>query len=296
MSLRGVYQILRVPLFITAVVDVVAGYTVGLLPQLENFDWRLAALLAGTSAGLYLFGMVENDLRDIRRDRLLNPQRPLVTGEITVGGAVVLLLLAAGLAAACASTMRGGRGGALTLAILTFAIINLYNLGAKYGPPPVAMIVMGLCRMLNFGIGVAAAAGLPRELRLDLLALSGPLWVRQGLALFFVTLVITGYSICARRGVRISTRPWRAAFVVTALAGFAMLAASVWAESSEKPFVAPVARVFAGLLLASLWPGGLWSATGPRRSPEEYAPFIERAIYWMIVMNVAFVLDGMLAR
>ena len=293
MSLRGVWQILRLPLFVTAVADVVSGYVVGLLPELDRFDWREASLLAGTSAGLYLFGMVENDLRDIRRDRVISPSRPLITGRMSVAGAVILLLLSLGLAVACAATMHGG---ALVLAILTFAAINLYNLGAKYGPPAVAMSVMGLCRMLNFGMGVAAAAGLPRELHLDLFSLSGPLWVRQGLALFFITIIITGYSICVRGGIRVSTRPWRAAFVATAMAGFAMLALSVWGEPAGPHLGAPVARGFAGLLLASLWPGGLWSAAGHERGPEEYGPFIERAIYWMIVMDAAFVLDGMLAR
>jgi len=292
MTLRGISRILRLPLFVTAVADVISGYTVALMPRLEQFDWRLAAMLAGTSAGLYLFGMVGNDLRDIRRDRLLKLPRPLVTGEIGLAGAVVLLVLTGGLAAACASTLRGG---ALVLAILTFAAINLYNLGAKYGPPLVVMTVMGLCRMLNFGIGVAAAITFPREINLDLFMPAGPLWVRLGLGLFFITAIISGYSICARNGTRVSTRPWRAAFVATALAGFAMLAASVWAPP-ETRFVAPVARVFAGLLLASLWPGGLWSAAGHLRRPDEYAPFIERAIYWMIVADGAFVLDGLLAR
>lgn len=295
MSFRGVYRILRPPLFVTAMADVVAGYTVALLPHdphLEEFDWGLAALLAGTSAGLYLFGMVENDLRDVRRDRLLKLPRPLVTGEIGVAGAVVLLVLTAGLAAACASTLRGG---ALVMAILAFAAINLYNLGAKYGPPVVAMTVMGLCRLLNFGIGVSAAVAFPREFSPDLLLPTGPLWVRQGLALFFITAIISGYSVAARSGVRVSSSPWRAAFVATLLAGFLMLAASVQV-SPPTHIVAPVARVFAGLALASLWPGGLWSATGRSRRPEEYAPFIERAIYWIIVMDGAFVLDGLLAQ
>jgi 4-hydroxybenzoate polyprenyltransferase len=277
---------------VTAVADVVAGYTVALLPHLERFQWRQAALLGGTSAGLYLFGMVENDLRDVSRDRFLKLARPLVTGELGIGGAVALLVLTFALGAGCASTLRGG---ALVLAILTFAAINLYNLGAKFGPPPVAMSVMGLCRMLNFGIGVAAAVSFPREINLDLFLPAGPLWVRQGLALFFITAIISGYSICVRNGIRVSTHPWRLAFVAAAAGGFTMLALSVSVLAPGR-FVAPVARVVASLLLASLWPGGLWSAGTKQRGPEEYAPFIERAIYWIIIMDAAFVLDGLLTR
>ena len=292
MTLRGVWRILRLPLFVTAVADVLAGYTVGLLPNLGHFDWRLAGLLAGTSAGLYLFGMVENDVADVRRDRLLKVPRPLVTGELGIGAAVVLLVLACALAAGCAARLRGG---ALVLAIATFAAINLYNLGAKHGPSYVAMPVMGLCRVLNFAIGVMAAAGVPLNWSAALILPTGPLWARQAMALFFATMVITGYSICARREYRVSTRPWQAAFIAAAVAGFAMIAFSM-TPAAEGRFIAPVARIFALLLLAGLWPGGLWSAAGPERRPEEYAPFIERGIYWLIVLDASFVLDGMLIR
>jgi hypothetical protein len=62
---------------------------------------------------------------------------------------------------------------------------------------------------------------------------------------------------------------------------------------SEK-LVVPIARVVALLLLASLWPGGLWSATGPKRESAQYSSFIERALYWIILMDIAFVLDGLI--
>lgn len=294
MSVRGIVRILRLPLFVTAVADVVAGYTVATLLQGNPFDWRLAALLAGTSAGLYLFGMVQNDLVDVGRDRRLKAPRPLVVGELGIGAAVILLILTAGLAAVCAAmlSMVTNRGGALTMAIGTFAAINLYNLAAKRGPVYVAVGVMGLCRFLNFGIGVVAAVGFPRDIGLELFHPSGPLWVRHALTLFFATSVVTGYSICARNGIRVSTRPWSVAFVASAVAGFAMIAFSVAGESPT--FFAPVARVFAALLLAGLWPGGLWSAAGPAREPRQYEPFIKRMLYWLIAMDAAFVFDAWL--
>lgn len=290
MGLRGIYRILRLPLAVTAVADVLAGYAVAkfALPQ-NPFDWRLMALVAGTSAGLYLFGMVQNDLVDRRRDRLLNVPRPLVTGEIGVGLAVALLILTGLLAAVCAVAV--GRG-VLVMAIGTFAAINLYNLAAKSGPSHIAMTVMGLCRALNYGIGVAAAVGVPHRIGIELLGPSGPLWVRHAVALFFATVVVTGYSICARNDIRVSTRPWSLAFVAAAAAGFVMIAVSV---GTEPPlFKAPVARVFAVLLLAGLWPGGLWSATGPVRKAEQYEPFIGRMLYWLIAMDAAFVFDAWL--
>jgi 4-hydroxybenzoate polyprenyltransferase len=292
MSLRGVWRILRLPLFVTAVADVTAGYIIALAPHWDKIEWTRLALVAGVSTGLYLFGMVQNDLVDLRRDRLLKVPRPLVTGELGIGAAIALLILAALLAGACASPLHGG---ALVLTILAFGAINLYNLGAKHGPSHIAMISMGLCRLLNFGIGVTAAIGTPRALDWHLLLPSGPtLWVQQGLALFFLTMIVTGYSISARRGDMVTTRVWQAAFIVSAVAGFAMIALSTALDSDEADgvrFVAPVARVLAALLLPALWPGGLWSVTGPQRKPEEYEAFIPRALYWCIAMDGAFVLD-----
>jgi len=287
MSLRGTARLLRLPLVTTAVADAAAGYMVALLPNLSRLSPARLGLLVGTSAGLYLFGMVENDLADRRRD--LGADRPLATGEVSVPWAAVLLVLTAVGAGACAVALRGG---ALVLAIGTFGAVNFYNLAAKRGPSWVAMTAMGLCRLLNYLVGVAVAIGLPRHITADLFGLSGPLWVRHAMAVFFATFVVTGYSIAARHGITVSTRPWRYAFYTSAVAGFAMIAVSV--NEPAGSFEAPVARVFAAMLLASLWPGGLWSAAGPERKPEQYSRFVSRMLYWMIVMDAAFVADAWL--
>jgi len=114
MSARGIYRILRLPLFTTAVADAVAGYFVARLPDLDRIEPYRVLLLAGVSTGLYLFGMVENDLADLRRDRRLAPDRPLIRSEVSVATAVVLLVLAVILAGGCAV---GRSAGALVLAI-----------------------------------------------------------------------------------------------------------------------------------------------------------------------------------
>jgi 4-hydroxybenzoate polyprenyltransferase len=290
MSVRGISRLLRLPLFVTAVADALAGYAVAILPKDRPVSWPHVALVAGTATGLYLYGMVQNDLVDRRRDRLLETGRPLATGAVGVPTAVILLVLTAAVAAVCALQLgRIGRGGATVMAIGAFAAVNLYNLAAKHGPSFVAMTVMGLCRFLNFGVGVAAAAGVPHNLTPDLLALSGPLWVRHGISLFFATCVVTGYSIAARRDITVSSRPWTVTFFVTAVVGFGMIAVAV--TTATKGFHAPMARVFALLLLAAMWPGGLWSAAGHERRPEQYSRFIPRMLYWLIVLDAAFVAD-----
>jgi len=293
-TLRGYGRLLRVPLFVTAISDVVAGYAVALIGsgKITNFDGRTVLLLAGISAGLYLFGMVENDLVDLRRDRLMNLPRPLVTGEVGLAGAWLVLIAAAALAILGISRLTGT---AVLLAIATFGVINLYNLGAKRGPAYITMTVMGLCRLLNYGIGVAAAIGAPHH-RIDwnLLMPWGPLWVRHGLVLFCATAVISGYSIAARRKLAMSSRPWQMVAVASFVAGLGMWI--VMYARLVANFIPPLARVFAGIILAALWPGRLWSGAGPRRTPDEYAPFIERALYWLIFLDAAFVLDALLTR
>ncbi len=290
MSVRGISRLLRLPLFLTAVADAVAGYAVAILPTNRAVSWPHVALVAGTATGLYLYGMVLNDLVDRRRDRLMETGRPLATGAVGVPTAVLLLILTAALAAGCAWHLgRTARGGATVIAIGAFAAINLYNLAAKHGPSFVAMTVMGMCRFLNFFIGVAAAVGVPHDITPDLLALSGPLWVRHGISLFFATCIVTGYSIGVRRGLTMSSRPWMVTFFVGAVVGFGMIAVAV--ATSIEGFHAPVARVFALLLLTALWPGGLWSAAGPERTPRQYSPFIARMLYWLILLDAAFVAD-----
>jgi 4-hydroxybenzoate polyprenyltransferase len=279
---------------VTAICDVVAAYVVALVGsgKITDFDGRTVAILAGLSAGLYLFGMVENDLVDLRRDRLMHVPRPLVTGEIGLAGALALLVGAGTLAVLCALQLKGT---AVLFAIGTFGAINLYNLGAKRGPAYVAMIVMGFCRVLNYAIGVAAAVGMPHNpADWNLLMPWGPLLVRHGLAIFFATAAITGYSIAARRKLVMSSRPWQVVAVVTFVIGL-----GTWVLMYTRlvaGFMPPLARVFAGVILAGLWPGRLWSGAGPQRTPEEYAPFIDRALYWMIFLDAAFVLDALLTR
>ncbi len=293
--LRDYVRLLRPPLFVTAAADSVAAYAIAGLGVGAALDWQVALPLAGASSGLYLFGMVENDLADVERDRLLGVDRPLAQGKVTVQGALRMLAGAMLLVIVCVMALPAPvRGPAAFMVIATFVAINLYNLGAKGGPAGIAMAVMALCRFLNCGIGVVAVVGIPRgTIDWGLLAPSGPLWMRQALVVALTAAMASGYSISARRGAPVSSRPWQAAAVVTVAAGLAMwmLVPAV----SEGDVVPPVARVFALVGLALLWPGRPWSAAGHERRPEQYGPFIERALYWLVAADAAFVLDALIA-
>ncbi len=289
-TVKGYLRLLRVPLFVTAAADVLAGYTVASLGAGQALDPATMAALAVLSSALYLFGMAENDFVDRERDRLASEPRPLVTGQATSGMALLLMgVLVVGAVVASARLP----GAAWLLAIATFGVINLYNLAAKKGPFHIAMIVMGLCRLLNVGIGITAAIGVPVGIDTRLAGLGGPLWFRHAMAVFFASFVATGYSILARRGERVSSRPWQLVFVVAVAAGLGML---IYGQAATGRFHPPVARAFAALLLTVLWPGELWSVVDHHRGPRAYGPFVERMLYWMIAMDAAFVMDAMLVH
>ena len=108
-NLKGYARLLRLPLFVTAAADSVAGYAAASLAANQALGLGPVLLVAGVSSGLYLFGMVENDLADIERDRRLGVARPLVTGEATIRGALVLLMGAILLVALCAMRLPGQR-------------------------------------------------------------------------------------------------------------------------------------------------------------------------------------------
>jgi 4-hydroxybenzoate polyprenyltransferase len=87
----------------TAVADIMAGY---MLATGSVANWPPLVGLALSSACLYSFGMALNDLYDLDEDRQLNPQRPLVTGQISVGW-VRGLLVALGLSAVAWAGLAG---------------------------------------------------------------------------------------------------------------------------------------------------------------------------------------------
>lgn len=293
-TLRGTARLLRLPLFVTAVADALAAYGLALLAGGGTFQWRQAALLAATATGLYLFGMVQNDVVDVRRDRELGVPRPLVTGEARLPHAVFLMVATAAVAAGCAWILGED---VLIVAGVAFAMINSYNLAAKHGPASVAMPVMGLCRVANAAVGVVVAIGVPHVP--DVAAGDIPMWAVHWIALLGVGAVASGYSIAARRRNVVSTRPWQVFLVVTVAATLGLLAFASWAGPQVRPWGLvlhpPLFRGVAGVVLVLLWPGRLWSRLGTKREPDEYAPFIERLLYWLIVLDVAFVLDAAVA-
>lgn len=146
-------KLMRLPTVFTALSNILCGYllthvlTVQQLPQQASLFLLLLA-----SAGLYLSGMVLNDVCDATLDARERPERPIPSGRISLRAALLLgcLLMAGGLAAAA---LVGS--GSLSIAVLLAVAIVTYNVALKSTRG--GALGMGLCRFLNLLLGASAA-------------------------------------------------------------------------------------------------------------------------------------------
>lgn len=144
-------QLVRVPNLLTVPGDPLAGYllaaagTAVVAPPLF--------MVMGGSIALYAFGLVLNDLVDIRTDRAERPSRPLPGGAVhpVAAGFLAVLLAAAGLGL-CA--LAGHRTFWFGVALMVAIVI--YNGGLKK-IRVAGEVNMGLCRGLNLLLGASLA-------------------------------------------------------------------------------------------------------------------------------------------
>jgi len=97
------------------------------------------ALVAG---GLYVFGMVLNDVLDVRRDKVFAPNRPLPSGRMSVAAAIAIAFTAL-LIAVAASVPLGAAATFVTL--ITATLILFYDALAKHDPG-IGVLTLGLIR------------------------------------------------------------------------------------------------------------------------------------------------------
>ena len=179
-------RLLRLPNLLTVPGDPVAGYFLAMLCCGSEF--KILALISTVAAALclYCFGLLLNDMVDLKVDMEERSDRPLPSGQISFnsarGAAVAFgftglnLALFAGLPVLC-------------LAAVLSALIILYNAGFKR-LPVVGVVTMGLCRGCSFLLGCFVVLSDPGEI----LALSG---VPLLLGFAVVTLSFIGISAVA---------------------------------------------------------------------------------------------------
>jgi len=141
-------RLCRLPTVFTALADIMLGFMMShaVLEPKSEFFWLL-----GASAGLYLSGMVFNDIFDVRQDTEERPHRPIPSGVVPFRNAMIfaVVLMAAGLfCASQASTNSLIIAGMLTVAILLYDGVLKKSIA---GP-----VAMGSCRFLNVLLGASS--------------------------------------------------------------------------------------------------------------------------------------------
>lgn len=152
-------QLLRLPTVFTAIADVLCGFLVATTLNAPRFtDRGTLPWLILASAGLYLGGMVLNDVFDADLDAKERPERPIPSGRITRRSASIagFALLMAGLGSAVMAMYGADGHGQSTLIAGGIALTVLaYNRFLKHtwaGP-----LGMAVCRILNMALGASTA-------------------------------------------------------------------------------------------------------------------------------------------
>jgi 4-hydroxybenzoate polyprenyltransferase len=148
--LRQYLQLVRLPNVFTALSNVLAGYFSLTAPASASaLD---VSMLMGSSALLYVSGIVFNDYFDIEIDRKERPFRPLPNGRVSKQGALALAvstLAAANVIAFLVSPASLAVSAALS------AVILAYDYRAKHGK--LGPAAMGGARFLNVLLGASPA-------------------------------------------------------------------------------------------------------------------------------------------
>ena len=145
-------RLMRLPAVFTAVSNVLCGCFIASPTQAP--PTLQLSLLALATAGLYLGGMVLNDVFDAALDAVERPERPIPSGRIKRSTAAVFgtaLLLIGIAAAACLGSSSAAVAGLTTIAVLAYNSILKSTPAGPFG--------MAACRFLNFTLG--ATVGLP---------------------------------------------------------------------------------------------------------------------------------------
>ncbi len=215
--LLTILQLLRLPTVFTALADILLGsMLVGPPdPEIAATHLNTLILLLVASAGLYLSGMVFNDVFDRHRDLRQRPGRPLPSGRVSLKVAVSLgtLLMVGGIIAAAAVSRLTGSPTSLLVALALAACVIAYDGLLK--STPLGPLAMGACRSLNLLLGATAATATGSA---ETLCQGPVLHVAAGLGLY-----ITGVTWFARHEAGTSQPSQLTAAVILVNLGLATL-------------------------------------------------------------------------
>ena len=181
-------RLCRFPTVFTSLADIAAGY---LLSHAAIDNPASFLLLLGASSGLYLSGMVFNDVFDVRQDTQERPHRPIPSGGISRKGAAAFGGTLMGLGLLCAAL--AGTSSLIIAGILA-ACILAYDSFMKR--TPLGPLFMGSCRFFNILLGASTAG-----VRIASVWQMPQLWMAIAMGIY-----ITGVTWFARKEARVSGR------------------------------------------------------------------------------------------
>ncbi len=149
--LKHYFQLFRISNIFTVPSDILAGYFVASLFDINIVNYHNITFLVFSSIFLYFGGMVTNDLFDINKDKIERPNRPLSSGKIKKSIAVSLSILFFGMGILLTLLLT------LTstlIAIFLVVMILLYNFKIKNGL--LRPFLMGGIRSLNIIYGASS--------------------------------------------------------------------------------------------------------------------------------------------
>ena len=155
-------RLLRLPNHATAVADVLAGFLIVSRTPFGEWPADSLWLVIGASLCFYGGGMILNDVFDYRLDCVERPERPLPSGLISVAlaGSVATVLLAAGLLLSIVTAVFVQSPTPAIVGTSLLIAIVAYDFQLKQ--TSVGPIAMGICRSLNWLLGMSAVGSQER--------------------------------------------------------------------------------------------------------------------------------------
>ena len=136
---------------VTAIADVMAGMAIAGYYVILDADPVPVGWLCLSTVGLYGGGVVFNDVFDAELDAVERPERPIPSGQVSLGAATslaIVLLVIGILAAWMVNPTAGWLAVAIAVASVVYDKFGKHN--AILGP-----LNMGLCRGLNLALGIS---------------------------------------------------------------------------------------------------------------------------------------------
>ncbi len=273
-------QLLRLPTVFPAIAHILCGFLIAAaVGSPGHTEWFVLPGLILASAGLYLGGMVLNDVFDARLDAQERPERPIPSGRIPVrrAAAVGILLLAVGLVAAVTVWLfMGQRGHSPQIAAGIALAVLAYNAVLKKtwaGPGG-----MAVCRFLNLSLGASAGISESGEVLAWQQPVIGP---ATGLAVYIV-----GVTWFARNEAGESTSFGLDAGLAVAAIGIAVSAASALFVQ-QNGITAMAGLVQYGVILMATIVRGVSAIRDGR--PPVLQRTVGKMLLWIIVLDAVTV-------